>query len=54
MDYLKEKITNANVSKILCMQHGCTTILDEIFIKKILAGNQDKYDKFLQRKKMLE
>ena len=57
MDYLKEKITNANVSKILCMQHGCATILDEKFIKKILAGNQDlidKYDKFSQRKKMLE
>ena len=57
MDYLKEKITNANVSKILCMQHGCTTILEEKFIKKILGVNQDlidKYDKFSQRKKMLE
>ena len=57
IDYLTEKITNANVSKILCMQHGCSTILEEKFIKKILAGNQDlidKYDKFSQRKKMLE
>ena len=57
IDYLKEKITNANVSKILCMQHGCGTILETKFIKKILEGNKDlieKYDKFLQRKKMLE
>ena len=57
IDYLKEKITNANVSKILCMQHGCGTVLETKFIKKILEGNKDlieKYDKFLQRKKMLE
>ena len=57
IDYLKEKITNANVSKILCMQHGCGTILETKFIKKILEGNKDlieKYDKFLQRKKMIE
>ena len=56
-DYLKEKITNANVSRILCMQHGCGTILESNFIKNILEGNKDlieKYDKFLQRKKMLE
>ena len=56
-DYLKEKIINANVIKILCMQHGCTTILDSKFIKNILEGKNDlieKYDKFLNRKKMLE
>ena len=56
-DYLTEKISNANVAKILCMQHGCGTILESDFIKKILEGNKDlieKYDKFLQRKKMLE
>ena len=56
-DYLTEKITNANVSKILCMQHGCSVILDTKFIKKILNGKNeliDKYDKFLQRKKLLE
>ena len=28
LDYLKEKISNANVSKISCMQKGCTTILE--------------------------
>ena len=57
IDYLKEKITNANVSKIFCMQHGCGELLDTKFIKNILEGNQDlidKYDKFYQRKKMLE
>ena len=57
IDYLKEKITNANVSKILCMQHGCTTVLETKFIKNILEGNKElieKYDKFYQRKKMLE
>ena len=57
IDYLKEKITNANVSKILCMQHGCGTVLEGNFIKKILEGHNDlieKYDKFYQRKKMLE
>ena len=57
IDYLKEKITNANVLKILCMQHGCSTILETKFIKNILEGNNElieKYDKFLQRKKMLE
>ena len=57
LDYLKEKINNANVSKILCMQHGCTTVLETKFIKNILEGNKElieKYDKFYQRKKMLE
>ena len=57
LDYLKEKISNANVYKIVCMQNGCGVILENQFIKKILEGNQDlieKYDKFYQRKKMLE
>ena len=57
IDYLTEKITNANVSKIFCMQHGCEQILETKFIKNILEGNKDlidKYDKFYQRKKMLE
>ena len=56
-NYLKEKISNANVSKILCMQHGCTTVLETKFIKNILEGYKElivKYDKFYQRKKMLE
>ena len=35
-DYLKEKISNANVSKIACMKSGCTTILESKFIKNIL------------------
>ena len=57
LDYLKEKISNANVSKIACMQSGCTTILDSKFIKNILEGNKDlidKYAKFYNRKKALE
>ena len=57
LDYLKEKINNANVSKILCMQHGCPTVLETKFIKNILEGNKElieKYDKFYQRKKVLE
>ena len=57
IDYLKEKIINANVSKILCMQHGCETILESKFIKSILEGYKElieKYDKFYQRKKVLE
>ena len=57
VDYLKEKINNANVGKILCMQHGCDIMLDNNFIKNILEGNNElieKYDKFYQRKKMLE
>jgi len=57
IEYLTEKITNANVSKIYCMQHGCNVILESKFIKKILEGKNDlidKYDKFLQRQKMLE
>ena len=57
IDYLKEKITNANVSKISCMQNKCQTILEDKFIKDILKDNQeliDKYDKFYKRKKMLE
>ena len=57
IDYLTEKITNANVSKIICMEHGCNTILESKFIKDILEGKNElieKYDKFLKRKQMLE
>ncbi len=32
--YLKEKINNANVAKISCMQHGCNVFLTRDFIKK--------------------
>ena len=56
-DYLKEKITNANVVKISCMQNKCEIILEEKFIKNILKGNNellDKYDKFYKRKKIIE
>ena len=35
-DYLTEKITNANVHKITCMQHGCNIVLESNFIKNIL------------------
>ena len=57
VDYLKEKISNANVAKIMCMQHGCDIVLDNNFIKNILEGNNElieKYDKFYNRKKMIE
>ena len=57
VDYLKEKISNANVVKIKCMQHGCDIVLDNDFIKKMLEGNNElieKYDKFYNRKKMIE
>ena len=39
------------------MQHGCDIVLDNNFIKNMLEGNNElieKYDKFYQRKKMLE
>ena len=57
VDYLKEKISNANVAKIMCMHHGCDIVLDNNFIKNILEGNNElieKYDKFYNRKKMIE
>ena len=55
-NYLKEKINNANVAKISCMQHGCSVVLSKEFIRKIL-NNDDiymkKYDKFEERQKLL-
>ena len=55
-NYLKEKINNANVAKISCMQHGCSAFLTENFVKSILE-NEDaiikKYEKFLERQKIL-
>ena len=55
-NYLKEKINNANVGKISCMQHGCSIVLKEQFIKQIL-NNDDilikKYEKFCERQKIL-
>jgi len=55
-NYLKEKINNANVGKISCMQHGCSVILKEQFIKTML-NNDDilikKYEKFCERQKVL-
>ena len=56
-EYLKEKINNANVYKLTCMQNKCNFILEEKFIKAILDNDtvlQDKYDKFLQRKKIMD
>ena len=56
-DYLKEKINNANVYKISCMQHGCGITLDDYFIKRILEGDNElieKYEKFSNRKKLME
>ena len=56
-EYLKEKINNANVYKLTCMQSKCNHILEEKFIKTILdkdEGLQEKYDKFLKRKKLMD
>lgn len=55
-NYLQEKINNANVGKISCMQHGCSVVLSEYFIKKILENDETlikKYEKFLERQKLL-
>ena len=55
-NYLKEKINNANVGKISCMQHGCSAFLTENFIKSILENDDaiiKKYEKFLERQKIL-
>ena len=55
-NYLQEKINNANVAKISCMQHGCSVVLNTDFIKKILNNNDAliiKYEKFLERQKIL-
>ena len=56
-EYLKEKINNANVYKLTCMQSKCNFILEEKFIKTILDQDvdlQQKYDKFLNRKKLMD
>ena len=56
-EYLKEKINNANVYKLTCMQSKCNHILEEKFIKAILDKDealQEKYDKFLKRKKLMD
>ena len=57
LDYLREKIINGKVTKIPCMKHKCTQILDEKFIRSIISSNKElleKYDKFLNSKKLLE
>ena len=36
LEYLKEKINNANVYKLSCMDHKCGYILEEKFIKSII------------------
>ena len=56
-EYLKEKINNANVYKLACMQKECNFILEEKFIKSILDKDTvllEKYDKFLTRKKLMD
>ena len=56
-EYLKEKINNANVYKISCMEHKCGYILEEKFIKSFISNDNtllEKYEKFLTRKKMLD
>ena len=57
LDYLKEKIKNANVYKINCMQHECDYSLSEYFVKSIIGKDTQllqKYDKFLSRRKLME
>ena len=57
LEYLKEKINNANVYKISCMNHECNYSLSEHFIKSIIKQDAkllQKYDKFLSRKKLME
>ena len=57
LEYLKEKINNANVYKISCMEHKCGYILEEKFIKAIIGSDNtliEKYDKFLSRKKLMD
>ena len=56
-EYLKEKVNNANVYKITCMDHKCGYILQEKFVKDMLGNDeilQQKYDKFLNRKKLMD
>ena len=56
-EYLKEKINNANVYKISCMNHECNYSLTEHFVKSIIGQDVQllqKYDKFLSRKKLME
>ena len=56
-EYLKEKINNANVYKISCMEHKCGYILEEKFVKSIIGSDStlvEKYDKFLSRKKLMD
>ena len=56
-EYLKEKINNANVYKISCMEHKCGYILEEKFVKSIIGSDNtlvEKYDKFLTRKKLMD
>ena len=56
-EYLKEKINNANVYKLSCMQNKCNFILQEKFITSIIEGDNvllEKYNKFLSRKKLME
>lgn len=56
-EYMKEKISKADVLKINCMQKDCPTILKEDFIKRVLGEDRDlkdKYNKFSERKRRLE
>jgi hypothetical protein len=57
LEYLKEKINNANVYKLSCMDHKCGFILEEKFIKSIIDSDEtllEKYNKFLTRKKLMD
>ena len=57
VEYLKEKINNANVYKLTCMEHKCGYILEEKFIKSLIGDDKplvEKYEKFLKRKKAMD
>ena len=56
-EYLKEKINNAKVYKISCMEHKCGQILEEKFIRNTIDSDENllkKYEKFLTTKKLMD
>ena len=53
-EYLNEKIGNAKVSKLTCMQHGCKEILNEDFILHDIEEYPDLIQKYNRFKKKLD
>ncbi|MCQ2821077.1 MAG: E3 ubiquitin protein ligase [archaeon] len=57
IEYLKDKITSSNVSKINCMGVKCKAEVSEEFIMKKIDGDQtliDKYYKFKEASKIID